>query len=140
MKPIAKIAVGAFMVILGIYASVTFWGDLVDLVQASVGPLLVLVGAFIVWLETDEWKLQREKEKKDDMKEGLQREFQPQQAVENDGEQDGMNYRELLSGTVEEVKDRVRDMNDPDCKEILESEKKGKDRKTVKEFLNRRID
>lgn len=45
-----------------------------------------------------------------------------------------------LSGTVEEVKSQIRELEDPDYKALLESEKDGKNRKTVKEFLQKRID
>ncbi len=63
MHPALKIAAGALMVILGVFSSVTFWNELLILVQAGVGPLLVLIGAFIVWLESDELKMRREQKK-----------------------------------------------------------------------------
>ncbi|MFB6202863.1 MAG: hypothetical protein ABEK01_00050 [Candidatus Nanohaloarchaea archaeon] len=52
-------------------------------------------------------------------------------------EEDGSveEYEELLSGTVQEAKDAVREMEDPDYGKLLELEKEGKDRKTLKEFL-----
>ncbi|MFB6100720.1 MAG: hypothetical protein ABEK16_05615 [Candidatus Nanohalobium sp.] len=45
-----------------------------------------------------------------------------------------------LDGTVDEVKQQIRDAEDPDYSELLEQEKEGKDRKTIKEFLQKRID
>ncbi len=60
MNPALKIVVGALMIVLGVYSSVTFWNELLTLVQAGVGPLLVLIGAFIVWLESDELKMRRQ--------------------------------------------------------------------------------
>lgn len=45
-----------------------------------------------------------------------------------------------LTATVEEVKDQIRELEDPDYEALLEAEKEGKDRKTVKEFIQRRID
>jgi hypothetical protein len=45
-----------------------------------------------------------------------------------------------LDGTVDEVKQQIRDAEDPDYRQLLEDEKEGKDRKTVKEFLQDRID
>lgn len=143
MNAFAKILVGALMVVVGVYSSVTFWDQLLNLVKAAIGPLLILVGAFIVWLETDEWKLQREQKKQDQATQGLQREFRPQgstsdtETTQTSSQED---YDELLSGTVEEVKDSVREMANPDYRAILEAEKQGKDRKTVKDFLKRRID
>jgi hypothetical protein len=139
MNVMAKVLAGALMIVLGVYSSVTFWEPLVALVAGAIGPVLILVGAFIVWLETDEWKLQREKkEAKKQSDQGLQREFQPKDAVQNKESQP--DYNDLLSGTVQEVKDGVREMDNPDYKAILKAEKNGKDRKTVKEFLERRID
>lgn len=142
MNVMAKVLAGALMIVLGVYSSVTFWNQLVNLAAGAIGPVLILVGAFIVWLETDEWKLQREKKektKKQDQDQGLQREFQPQDAVQQKKQQQ-RDHAEMLSGTVEEVKDAVRNMDNPDYRAILEAEKQGKDRKTVKEFLQRRID
>lgn len=45
------------------------------------------------------------------------------------------DYRELLSGKVEEVKERVEDLDDPDFEKLLKLEREDKDRKTVKEYL-----
>jgi len=140
MNALVKVVIGALMVVLGVYSSVTFWEELLQLVKASVGPLLVLVGAFIVWLETDELKMEREQKKQQNQEEkGLRREFTPQDDSET--EETGMrDYSEILSGNVDEVKSTVREMANPDYRAILEAEKQGKDRKTVKEFLQRRID
>jgi len=140
MNALVKVVIGALMVVLGVYSSVTFWEELLQLVKASVGPLLVLVGAFTVWLETDELKMEREQKKQQNQEEqGLRREFTPQDDSET--EETGMrDYSEILSGNVDEVKSTVREMAKPDYRAILEAEKQGKDRKTVKEFLQRRID
>mgnify|MGYP006268472815 CR=1 FL=1 len=72
MHPALKIIVGALMVVVGVYSSVTFLEELVTLVKAGIGPLLVLVGAFIVWLESDEWKMRREQSQD----KGVQQQFQ----------------------------------------------------------------
>lgn len=50
------------------------------------------------------------------------------------------NYKELLDQTVDEVKDAVNDLKDPDYQELLSLEKEGDDRKTIKEFLQEKID
>ncbi|MFB6207771.1 MAG: hypothetical protein ABEJ69_00315, partial [Candidatus Nanohaloarchaea archaeon] len=47
---------------------------------------------------------------------------------------------DIVSGTVDEVKDRIRDMEDPDYEVILDAERDGKDRKTVVEFIESRMD
>ena len=52
--------------------------------------------------------------------------------------EDDSDYKDILEGTVDEVKDAVRDLDDPDYEGLLDSEKEGKDRKTVKEFIESR--
>jgi len=49
------------------------------------------------------------------------------------------DYTEVLEGTVDEVKDAIRDLEDPDLEALLDAEKEGKDRKTVKEFIESRM-
>jgi hypothetical protein len=78
MHPALKIIVGALMVIVGVYSSVTFLDELVTLIQAGIGPLLVVIGAFIVWLESDEWKMRREQ----DRDKGVQQQFQKAEPTE----------------------------------------------------------
>ena len=63
MHPGIKVVFGALMVVLGVYSSLTYTAELVNFVQAVIGPLLILVGAFIIWLESDEWKLNMEDSK-----------------------------------------------------------------------------
>jgi hypothetical protein len=53
---------------------------------------------------------------------------------------DDSDFKDILEGTVDEVKDRIRDLDSPDYEGLLEAEEDGKDRKTVKEFLESRID
>lgn len=145
MNAYTKIGIGALMVILGTYSTITFWSEFLIMLKAAVGPLLVLVGAFIVWLESDELKLEREKKKqeKNDRAKGLQKQFGTADKEEETEETGGMNYEEVMEGTVQEVKERVKDMGNPtqeDYRELLEAEQRNKDRKTVKEFLKRKID
>ncbi|MFB6175222.1 MAG: hypothetical protein ABEJ87_04565 [Candidatus Nanohalobium sp.] len=61
MHPAIKILVGALMVVLGVFTLTLpdFFSAFVTLVQGAIGPLLILVGAFIIWLESDEWKMRR---------------------------------------------------------------------------------
>ncbi|MFB6292469.1 MAG: hypothetical protein ABEI58_03685 [Candidatus Nanohaloarchaea archaeon] len=50
------------------------------------------------------------------------------------------DYEEILSGTVKEAKDAIRDLDDPDYDELLALEEDGKDRKTLKEWIESRLD
>ena len=47
---------------------------------------------------------------------------------------------EYLDDTVDEVKKNIRHAEDVDYEELLEAEKNGKDRKTIKEFLENKIE
>lgn len=49
------------------------------------------------------------------------------------------DYTDVLEGTVDEVKDAIRDMDAPDFDALLDAEKEGKDRKTVREFIESQI-
>jgi hypothetical protein len=49
-------------------------------------------------------------------------------------------YREILQGTVDEVEEQLEDMDDPDYATVLRLEKQGKDRKTLKEYLEEELD
>lgn len=49
------------------------------------------------------------------------------------------DYEGILDQNVDEVKKAVRDLEAPDYEELLELEKDGKDRKTIKEFLEDRM-
>ncbi|WP_414837249.1 hypothetical protein ACK3SF_03195 [Candidatus Nanosalina sp. VS9-1] len=52
---------------------------------------------------------------------------------------DDSDFKDILEGTVDEVKDRIRDLDTPDYEGLLDAEKEGKDRKTVKEFLESKL-
>jgi hypothetical protein len=53
---------------------------------------------------------------------------------------DDQDYEELLSQNVGEVKSSIRDLDEPDYRQLLQLEREGKDRKTVKEFLENRLE
>ncbi len=70
------------MVVIGVYSAVTFWNDLISLIRGGIGPLLVLIGAFIVWLESDEWKMRREESTT------VQQQFEPHEEVTTETEEE----------------------------------------------------
>lgn len=45
-----------------------------------------------------------------------------------------------FDGTVDEVEEQIRDLEDPDYQSLLEQEKSNKDRKTIKEFIQNKMD
>lgn len=50
-------------------------------------------------------------------------------------EEDGFNYEELLEGTVEEVKRKMDNTEGLDMEKVLEKERQGEDRKTLKNYI-----
>jgi hypothetical protein len=54
--------------------------------------------------------------------------------------EDDSDFNDILEGTVDEVKDQIRDLDYPDYEGLIEAEKEGKDRKTIKDFLKSHMD
>ncbi|PSG99171.1 MAG: hypothetical protein BRC29_03530 [Nanohaloarchaea archaeon SW_7_43_1] len=50
------------------------------------------------------------------------------------------DYSELVDQNVDETKEAIRELEDPDYKELLAAEKVGRDRKTIKGFLDKKIE
>lgn len=50
------------------------------------------------------------------------------------------DYSDVLSGTVDEAKDGIGDMENPDYRKLLQMEREGKDRKTLKEWIENRLE
>lgn len=49
------------------------------------------------------------------------------------------DYKDLLDSTVDEVRDRIDDLKNPDYGKLLDLEKQGKDRKTVKDYIEDKV-
>lgn len=49
-----------------------------------------------------------------------------------------IDYIEIVSGTISDAKDALKELENPDWKAALEAEKDNKDRKTFKEWLENR--
>jgi hypothetical protein len=151
MHPAVKVLIGALMVVVGAYTSITFSEQLVDLVLGGIGPILILLGAFIVWLESDEWKMQRSERQQKEAT-GLQEQLQNAQSMrkeekESQRQQGGQqqrqgqvqqDYSQVLEGTVDEAKDTVRQMENPNLDALIAAEQRDKNRKTLLEWLERR--
>ncbi len=148
MRPYTKILIGALMIIGGIYwysldvfvgTGMNNLDSLAILLKGSAGALVFLVGVFVVWIESDELKIQRELQRHDFEPEKYRQEDDEFDTGEGMAELDETEYDDLVDGTVEEVKERVDD-DDLDPEKVLEAEKEGKDRKTLKEWLESRMD
>lgn len=153
MRPYTKILIGALMIIGGIYwySLDVFAGTglnnldaLVILGKGFAGLFVFLIGVFVVWIESDELKIQRELQRHD-FEPAKYRE-QPDEfdtgegvaELDDEAEFDG-DYDDVVEGTVDEVKDRV-DEDDLDPQKVLAAEKEGKNRKTLKQWLESRMD
>jgi len=158
MHPAIKVIIGALMTVIGVYSSITFSDQLIDLVLGGIGPLLVLIGAFIVWLESDEWKMKREENKKQKDTNGLQEQLQNAQSMRdqqtrNKEQNKGLNtgssdsdssqntiskdYSEVLEATVDEAKQSISEMENPNYDALIAAERRDKGRKTLLNWLER---
>ncbi|MFB6204055.1 MAG: hypothetical protein ABEJ75_00245 [Candidatus Nanohaloarchaea archaeon] len=66
-------------------------------------------------------------------------------AIEDSGETESTGrataeYEDIVSGTITEAKDALKEMEEPDYRAALEAEKEGKDRKTLKEWLENKLE
>ncbi|WEL23694.1 hypothetical protein [Candidatus Nanohalovita haloferacivicina] len=112
MHPAVKILIGALMVVVGVYSTATQLDKLLYLVKGSIGPLLVLIGAFIIWLESDEWKMMRDSSRGD----SVQQQFQPanQGSVQEE-------VKEQVEKTEEEVEEEKHAC--PECGKEFDTER-----------------
>ena len=148
MHPGIKVLFGATLTVAGVYLSITFSKQLVTLALGGVGPLLVLVGAFIVWLESDEWKMRRQN-KSGNTSSGLQEQLQSAQSMRQQNQKEEtntsnseaneeMDYSDIVDSTVEDAKESISDMEDPNYDALAAAERRNKSRKTLLEWLERR--
>jgi hypothetical protein len=49
--------------------------------------------------------------------------------------EDDTDFEDILEGTVDEAKESIRNLENPDYEGLLEAEESGKDRKTLKDFI-----
>lgn len=145
MKPQYKIVIGALMIVGGIWwyslnapmgTQMTNMESLAVMFKGSIGAVFLILGTFIVWIESDEIKIQKELEQSD---------FEPEdyktgdefQETEGEVSIEDVEYEEIVSGTIDKVKESVEKRN-LDISKVLKFEKKNKDRKTLKEWLENR--
>ena len=150
------------MMVLGIFTSVTYSNQFIAMIQGAIGPILLLLGAFIVWLESDEWRMQREEKSESQSSEirgqqTLQQETEStqdsdveketreaareiKQAVSGNSTEENRDAYQLVSeSTVREVKEELADRDDLSAQEVLKAEKNNQNRKTLIDYLERQI-
>lgn len=154
MHPSIKILIGALLTALGVFSTITFYEQLLLITQGAIGPLLIIIGAFIVWLESDEWKLrkQTDQDTQQDNNFNVQKSLSPKEDKQEQQKEQGnkktrretqtetAKYIQALEGTVKEAKKNIREMENPNYEKILDLEVRGKDRKTIKDFLQRKVE
>lgn len=88
MNTLIKLLVGVLLLVipLGMYAyefmngmkgvplpfklgTVKLWESLVTLLVGSIPPFVMLIGLFVVWLELDEWRIEKELKKEEETEE-----------------------------------------------------------------------
>ncbi len=62
-------------------------------------------------------------------------ESEAEESEDESSESGDEDYSEVVDGTMDEVKDRVGELEDPDFEALIEAEEAGKDRKTMKEWF-----
>ena len=69
MQPIAKMIIGIILVIASLYYLAygipsynikPAWRDLLLVLNGAIPLFILLIGIFVIWLEWDEWKIERE--------------------------------------------------------------------------------
>jgi predicted tellurium resistance membrane protein TerC len=60
MNVAVKIVIGTILLIGGIAWTYFFLPNFISLVKGVVGPVVAVLGLFVVWLELDELRIQRE--------------------------------------------------------------------------------
>lgn len=53
---------------------------------------------------------------------------------------DNEDYEEVLDGTVDEAKSRIKELENPDFERLLDLETEGKNRKTLRNFIENRLE
>ncbi|MDY6789125.1 MAG: hypothetical protein SVV03_04140 [Candidatus Nanohaloarchaea archaeon] len=164
---VVKFLIGAVLIVGGLYwyalkapivsTGLTNLQSLVVMLKGGMGILAALIGVFIVWIEADSLHKDMENEHPEG-EEGIEDsdensslgkvEDEPsytsgrtvgEVSSEESVEESSPSYVELVAGTIEEVKEKVRE-EDLDLEKLLEAEKSNKDRKTLKKWLKRRMD
>jgi hypothetical protein len=60
MHPLAKAFLGCLLLIGGVAWTWFFKWQFVEVLLGFIGPFVALIAIFIIWLEIDEWRIERE--------------------------------------------------------------------------------
>jgi len=81
-----------------------------------------------------------DEETEEKIEEAVEEQEEKEEAEEEKAEEDEettaeVDYSEVVSGTVSDSKDKIKEIENPDFDALIEAEKDNKDRKTLKEYL-----
>lgn len=148
MRPQNKIIIGTLLIFGGVYwySMDMLWGtglnnieSLAVMFKGGLGVLVFLIGLLVVWIESDELKMQRQMDEKDFEPDTFKKKGQEfAGGASSEIEIEDVDYDDVVEGTVDEVKDDV-ESRDLDPKDVLEAEIENKDRKTLKEWLEHQM-
>jgi len=60
MHPLVKVFIGCLLLVGGVAWTYYFLPQFISLLLGFVGPFVALIAIFIIWLELDEWRIERE--------------------------------------------------------------------------------
>jgi large subunit ribosomal protein L24 len=83
-----------------------------------------------------------DEEELEDVKEEVEEtEEESEDEAEDETEESGSeaDYSDVVSGTIGDAKDQIRDMEDPDYEALLDAEESNKNRKTLTEWLENKV-
>ncbi len=89
--------------------------------------------------EDDEEEETEDEDTEESEDEEEQEDESEEEEAEDEEEEPDEEYEEILSGTVGEAKDAIQELDNPDYERLLELEEEGKDRKTLKQFIENQM-
>jgi small subunit ribosomal protein S3 len=82
----------------------------------------------------------KDKEKKPKKKKSEKKTGKTGRSKKMGSEKEGPDYKKVLSNSISDAKKKIKKMDDPNYKKLMEVEKKNKDRKGMKEYLEDKLE
>ncbi|PSG98824.1 MAG: 50S ribosomal protein L24 [Nanohaloarchaea archaeon SW_7_43_1] len=76
-----------------------------------------------------------DEETEEKIEEAVEEQEEEEEADEDEETTAEVDYNEVVSGTISDSKDEIKEIENPDFDALIEAEKDNKDRKTLKEYL-----
>ncbi|MFB6292203.1 MAG: hypothetical protein ABEI58_02305 [Candidatus Nanohaloarchaea archaeon] len=104
----------------------------VEVTEAGGRKVALLPGAEPETEEPEPEEVEEEQEQEEDEEPAEEEESEDEDEADDE-------YDDILSGTVGEAKDAIKELDSPDYERLLELEEDGKDRKTLKQFIENQM-